>query len=93
MNIILKKTKKTYSIELDDSNLAVQSAKKSAHNNVSIKVPDIISNASAKSKNYSKLENLDDSDDEIDTRRQNNFTSNVTSNQSHSIQMQHEVLV
>lgn len=83
----VKKTKKTYSIELDDSNLVT--VKKSAQSNVSIKVPDIISNASAKSKNYTKLENLD-SDDEIDTRKPTKYSSSNANNQNHSIQMQHE---
>ena len=77
----LKKTKKTYSIELDDSNLVT--VKKSAQSNVSIKVPDIISNASAKSKNYTKLENLD-SDDEIDTRKPTKYSSSNANNQEKS---------
>ncbi len=92
-----KKTKKTYSVDLDDTNLLnTSSAKKSNNNtgNINIRIPDIISNTNAKQKNYSKLENDDDSDYELDTRKSNfagQSSKSNSNNNSQSVQMQHEV--
>ncbi len=72
--------------------------KKSANNNSenkNIRIPDVISNINTKKNNYSMLDNEDDSDYEIDTRKSNysgqNSNSKNISNSGHSIQMQHEV--
>jgi hypothetical protein len=95
--LLKKRTKKTYSVDLDDTNLLnTSSAKKSNNNtgNINIRIPDIISNTNAKQKNYSRLENDDDSDYELDTRKSNyagQSSKSNSNNNSQSVQMQHEV--
>jgi hypothetical protein len=90
-----------YNIDFDDtsSSSAAKSfnQKSSSSNNIksniNIRIPDIISNATNKSNQYTRL-NLDedDSDYELDTRKLNdNKFNKPTSNQSQSIQLQHEV--
>lgn len=91
-----------YNIDFDDtsSSSAAKSfnQKSSSSNNIksniNIRIPDIISNATNKSNQYTRL-NLDedDSDYELDTRKlnDNNKFNKPTSNQSQSIQLQHEV--
>ena len=74
-----------------------QPKNKNPFNSINIKVPDLISNATAKNNNYTKLSEIDDSDYEIDTRNNiSNYKSEASNNynkpsNSVSIQMQHEV--
>ena len=83
----IKKTKQSYNIEFDEltSSQNTPSEKKAINNrqaNISIKIPDLISNAAAKSNNYTKLkmnEEDDESDYEIDTRK---FSPNTNNNNS-----------
>lgn len=84
-------TKKFYAIELDDSNLAAstKSNKPSTTQSINIRIPDVISNSS--NKGYFKLEDKDDSDDELDTRRTNNNRFNATTG-GESLQLQQENL-
>ena len=71
---------------MDDKNPPGSSSNKKANNiSVNIQIPDIISNASANSKNYSKLENDEESENGLATRPK--------SNPIHSVQMQQEVKI
>lgn len=93
--IIKKKTKQTYNIEFDETGSTALASKQASSNtrtkttsNVSIKIPDLISNATTsyanKSNNYQRLNEQDNSDNE--SRSKSYSTSN-----NHSLQMQHEV--
>ena len=76
---------------MDDSNLASATNTKKANTNpnISIRIPDVISNSTSKSKGYFKLED-DASDDELDTRKSNNNRF-VGTSVGQSLQMQQEV--
>jgi hypothetical protein len=69
----------------------LQAASSSKKANFNIKIPDLISNAAnSKSNDFKRLIDKDDSDYEIDTRK--NYAFGSTSNgQAASIQMNHEV--
>jgi hypothetical protein len=65
--------------------------------NISIKIPDLISNATTKSNNYTQLkmndeDNDDESDYEIDTRKltQNNTSSNIATKKPDVFQPRHQ---
>lgn len=74
--------------------------------NINIKIPDLISNATAKSNDYVRLNvnDEDDSDYEIDTRKNDSGSSSLIKNtkfnsfsqnkyQKESLQLQHEVFL
>jgi len=68
--------------------------------NISIKIPDLISNATSKSNNYTKLkmndeDNDDESDYEIDTRKltQNNTSSNFAAKKPDVFQPRHQASI
>lgn len=88
-----KKTKQTYNIEFDEANsLAKQTTNNTQpkKTNVSVKIPDLISNATTsypKTNSYARLNEQDYSDNETKSKA----TYSATPSNSHSIQMQHEV--
>lgn len=90
----VQKTKQTYNIEFDETGSTALASKQASSNtrtkttsNVSIKIPDLISNATTsyanKSNNYQRLNEQENSDNE--SRSKSYSTSN-----NHSLQMQHE---
>lgn len=91
----VQKTKKIYSIELDDSNLLASGTTTTTNksnqnsNNINIKIPDVISNA-GKSSKYFKLEDHDDSNDKLDIRKGNSHGNSSTNNYGNQLQMQQE---
>ena len=93
--LFLKRTKKTYLIDLDESGLATNTSQSAKKPQINIKVPDLISNATSRSNDYKRLNERDESDYEIDTRKDysnNTNTFNLDRKQNFSIQMQQDVI-
>lgn len=62
-------------------------------NNINIRIPDLISNTTNKLNENTRLNDNDESDYELDTRKMTNSNNNSSSNKYVALQMQHEVNV